>query len=106
VLRGRRRGECWLLVEGVEQPVRLRAGDCLLLPVAHLSSQATSPSRPWTHAHLFPGWKGTTASSRSVRETISFSLEAISHSRAMPASCWMCYRPTVMLRKPIASSPS
>ncbi len=25
-------GECWLSVEGVEQPVRLRAGNCLLLP--------------------------------------------------------------------------
>jgi len=25
-------GECWLSVEGIEQPVRLRAGSCLLLP--------------------------------------------------------------------------
>jgi len=25
-------GECWLSVSGVEQPVRLRAGNCLLLP--------------------------------------------------------------------------
>ena len=25
-------GECWLAVEGVEQPVLLRAGDCFLLP--------------------------------------------------------------------------
>ena len=25
-------GECWLSVAGVEQPVRLRAGNCLLLP--------------------------------------------------------------------------
>lgn len=25
-------GECWLVVDGVQEPVRLRAGDCFLLP--------------------------------------------------------------------------
>ena len=39
-------GECWLSVEGVEQPVRLRAGNCLLLPHGRpfvLASDLTLP---------------------------------------------------------------
>ena len=40
-------GECWLLVEGIDQPVRLRAGNCLLLPHGRpfvLASDLTIPS--------------------------------------------------------------
>jgi len=39
-------GECWLSVDGVEQPVPLRAGDCLLLPHGRsfvLASDLTVP---------------------------------------------------------------
>jgi len=39
-------GECWLSVEGVEQPVRLRAGNCVLLPHGRpfrLASDLTLP---------------------------------------------------------------
>ncbi len=42
------RGECWLSMEGVDKPLQLRAGDCVLL--AHgrsfvLGSDLTTPSR-------------------------------------------------------------
>ena len=56
-------GECWLAVEGAEKPVRLRAGNGLLLP----------HGRPFVLAQFFRSWQGTTASSRSVQETISSS---------------------------------
>ena len=39
-------GECWLAVEGIEQPVRLRAGNCVLLPHGRpfaLASDLTIP---------------------------------------------------------------
>jgi AraC-like DNA-binding protein len=40
------KGECWLSVEGVEEPVRLRGGDCLLLPHGRTFVLATDLSLP------------------------------------------------------------
>ena len=40
--------ECWLLMDGVEEPVQLRAGTCVLLPHARsfvIGSDLTTPSR-------------------------------------------------------------
>ncbi len=39
-------GECWLSVEGVSEPVRIRAGDCFLLPRGRPFRLATDLSLP------------------------------------------------------------
>lgn len=42
------RGECWLAMEGVEEPIQLRAGACVLLPHGRsfvIGSDLTTPSR-------------------------------------------------------------
>ena len=42
------RGECWLSMDGVEEPIRLRAGACVLLPHGRsfvIGSDLTTPSR-------------------------------------------------------------
>ncbi len=46
-------GECWLVVESVEQPVLLRAGDCFLLPRGlpfRLTTDLALPSIPYAEA--------------------------------------------------------
>ena len=36
-------GACWLLVDGIEAPVRLTAGDCIIVPSGHSFTLATHP---------------------------------------------------------------
>ncbi len=36
-------GTCWLLVDGTEAPVRLTAGDCIIVPSGHAFTLATNP---------------------------------------------------------------
>lgn len=36
-------GHCWLSVEGVEQPVRLQAGDCFVLPSGRVATIGSAP---------------------------------------------------------------
>ena len=36
-------GACWLVVDGTEAPVRLTAGDCIIVPSGHPFTLATSP---------------------------------------------------------------
>ncbi len=40
------RGECWLAVEKVAEPIRLRTGSCLLLPRGWPFSLSSEPSQP------------------------------------------------------------
>jgi AraC-like DNA-binding protein len=48
-------GGCWLVVEGVEQPVCLRAGDCFLLPSGRAFRTASDPAVPPVEAStVFP----------------------------------------------------
>jgi AraC-like DNA-binding protein len=44
-------GECWLVVEGVPEPVRLRTGDCFLLPRGAPFYLGTDLSTPPVDAH-------------------------------------------------------
>lgn len=44
-------GSCWLRVEGVEQPVRLHAGDCFLLSRQRTFSLCSDLSQPAVAAH-------------------------------------------------------
>jgi len=43
-------GTCWLMVEGVEQPIRLTAGDCFLLPRKRAFSLRSDLSFPAIHS--------------------------------------------------------
>ncbi len=48
-------GQCWLAVEGVPEAVRLRAGDCFLLPRGLASCLASDLTLPPVDAHtIFP----------------------------------------------------
>ena len=53
-------GACWLLVDGTEAPVRLTAGDCIIVPSGHSFTLATNPgldpiSARDVFAHTRPG---------------------------------------------------
>ncbi len=53
-------GACWLLVDGTEAPVRLTAGDCIIVPSGHPFTLATNPelapiSARGVLAHTRPG---------------------------------------------------
>lgn len=48
-------GQCWLAVQGVAEPVLLRAGDCFLLPRGWAFSVGSDPDlAPADHRALFP----------------------------------------------------
>jgi AraC-like DNA-binding protein len=48
-------GGCWLVVEGVDAPVSLRAGDCFLLPSGRAFRTASDPAVPPVEAStVFP----------------------------------------------------
>lgn len=44
-------GQCWLVVEGVPEPVRLKAGDCFLLPRGRSFRMASDPALPAVDAY-------------------------------------------------------
>jgi len=46
-------GECWLSVEGVSEPLLLKAGDCILLPRGRRFLLATDLSHPAIDAEVF-----------------------------------------------------
>jgi AraC-like DNA-binding protein len=46
-------GQCWLVVEGISEPLRLAAGDCFLLPHGRPFCLATDLSAPPTDFHTF-----------------------------------------------------
>lgn len=53
-------GACWLVVDGTEAPVRLKAGDCLILPSGRPFTLASDPTLPSVEArdvlaHARPG---------------------------------------------------
>src|SRR5271166_4374936 len=50
-------GECWLSMDGVQEPSRLRAGNCLLSRMDSLLCwQATLRCRPWTRGNFSHPW--------------------------------------------------
>ena len=61
------RGECWLSMEGVEEPVQLRAGACLLLPHGRsfaIASDLSLPSRDaWELLSSVERYNGVVAAS-------------------------------------------
>jgi AraC-like DNA-binding protein len=46
-------GQCWLSLEGVADPVRLKSGDCFLLPLGRPFRLASDPSLPSIDASRF-----------------------------------------------------
>ena len=61
------RGECWLSMEGVEEPIQLRTGSCVLLPHGRtfvIGSDLTTPSRDaWEFLSSVERYNGVVAAS-------------------------------------------
>ncbi len=93
-------GECWLSVEGVPDAVRLKTGDCFVLPSGRPFRLASDMTLTPVDAGPIFLPRGMAASSRITAAGISFLSVAASPLVAiMPASCWGCCRPLCISRK-------
>lgn len=93
-------GECWLSMEGVADPVHLRAGDCFLLPSGRSFCLASDLSlKPVPPVHSFRRHQ-TVLSAQSTAVGASLALEAILALLARTLKFFStCFRPSCILEK-------
>lgn len=95
-------GQCWLSVEGVSDPVRLSAGDCVLLPRGRPLRLASDMTSAPIDAETFFRPRARVASLRSTAAATSLGSAATSSSPAvMPTYCSeCCHRSFIFRRNP------
>ena len=89
-------GQCWLCVEGVPDAIRLKSGDCFVLPSGRPFRLASDPTLPPVDAGpiFFPArsWRRRLIQRR--RGSVACRGAASASAAIMPACCWGCCRPS------------
>jgi hypothetical protein len=95
-------GECWLTVDGVPDPVRIKSGDCFLLPRGRAYRIASDMSLSSLDAHIFFPRHRADALTCATAAVSSLAFADSSHLQAiLPTFYWERCRPSYTTRSRI-----